>query len=269
MLFPLPLPLSASRFPLLASRFPLPASRFPFPVSRFPFPASVHLLAFETATEACSVAVFADGEVRERFDVAPRRHAELALPWAERLLAEAGIARAQLDAIVVGRGPGAFTGVRLAISLAQGIALALDRPVVPVSTLAALAMQGEGDVVAAIDARMGEVYLGAFRRGNDAVIAVAEETLAKPDAAPLPEGEGWHGVGTGFAAADGALRQRLGGRLTAVDTAALPHAADVARLAAIAFARGEGVAPERAEPAYLRHHVALTLAEQERLRAGR
>ena len=93
------------------------------------------LLAFETATEACSVALYLDGEVHERFELAPRRHAELSLPWAEALLAEAGIARTQLDAIAVGRGPGAFTGVRLAIALAQGIARAVDRPVVPVSTL--------------------------------------------------------------------------------------------------------------------------------------
>ena len=98
------------------------------------------LLAFETATEACSVAVWDDGRVLERFEIAPRRHAELALPWAEQLLAEAGVARAQLDAIAVSRGPGAFTGVRLGIALAQGIALALDRPVVATSTLAVLAM---------------------------------------------------------------------------------------------------------------------------------
>jgi len=93
------------------------------------------LLAFETATEACSVALYVDGQVTERFEIAPRRHAELSLPWAEALLAEAGVARSQLDAIALGRGPGAFTGVRLAIAIAQGIALALDRPLIPVSTL--------------------------------------------------------------------------------------------------------------------------------------
>ena len=114
------------------------------------------LLAFETATEACSVALWIDGDVRERFEIAPRRHAGLALPWADALLAEAGVAKSQLDAIAVGRGPGAFTGVRLAIAIAQGIALALDRPVVPVSTLAALAMRAPGDrILSAIDARMG------------------------------------------------------------------------------------------------------------------
>ena len=116
------------------------------------------LLAFETATEALSVAVSIDGDVRERFELAPRRHAELALPWAEQLLAEAGLAKSQLDAIAVGRGPGAFTGVRLAIALVQGMALALDRPVVAVSTLAALALraplpsEGEARVLAAYHA---------------------------------------------------------------------------------------------------------------------
>ena len=221
------------------------------------------LLAFETATEACSVAVYVDGEVCERFDLAPRRHAELALPWADEVLAEAGIAKSQLDAIAVGRGPGAFTGVRLAIAVAQGIALALDRPVLPVSTLAALAMRADGDrILASIDARMGEVYLGAFSRRGDDLVALDDEVVVKPDDATIPEGDSWHGVGTGFAAAEAALSLRLHGRLATVDAVALPHAADVARLAALAFARGEAVAAERIEPAYLRNNVALTLVEQ-------
>jgi len=225
------------------------------------------LLAFETSTEACSVAVYVDGQVHERFGIAPRRHTELALPWADEVLAEAGVARAQLDAIAVGRGPGAFTGVRLAIAIAQGIALALDRPVLPVSTLAALAMRVGGERrIAAIDARMGEVYLGAFARDGDGLVALSDEVVVKPDAAVVPDGDGWHGAGTGFAAAEGALQARLAGRLAAVDAEALPHAADVARLAAPAFARGEVLAAERVEPAYLRNDVALTLAQQRALR---
>lgn len=227
------------------------------------------LLAFETATEACSVALWIDGEVSERFEIAPRRHAELALPWAQMLLGDAGIARSQLDAIAVGRGPGAFTGVRLAIALAQGIALALDRPVVPVSTLAVLAMQAPGDrVLAAIDARMGEIYLGAFQRRLHQLIAVDAEVVAKPDEVAIPDGH-WCGVGTGFDAAAGVLRVRLEQRLQAVDATALPHAADVARLAAVAFERGDAIAPERVEPAYLRNNVALTLHQQQALRASR
>jgi tRNA threonylcarbamoyladenosine biosynthesis protein TsaB len=227
------------------------------------------LLAFETSTEACSVALWLDGALHERFELAPRRHAELALPWAEALLANAGIAKTQLDAIAVGRGPGAFTGVRLGVAIAQGIALALDRPVVPVSTLAALAWPAAGDrILAAIDARMGEVYFAAFQREGDGLRLLQPEAVAKPDEVALPEGDGWHGVGTGFAAVDGALLARLGARLAGVDAGALPHAADVAWLAVAAFARGEAVAPERLEPAYLRDNVALTLAEQQARRGS-
>lgn len=236
------------------------------------------LLAFETATEACSVALWLDGEVRERFELAPRRHAELSLPWAEQLLAEAGVRRSELDAIAISRGPGAFTGVRLAIAIAQGIALALDRPIVPVSTLAVLALRAQPlaagadalRVYAAIDARMGEVYTGAFElRGGDA-FALDEETVVAPDAAVAPgDGTDWLGVGTGFAAAHGALQQRLGARFAGIDAEALPHAADLARLAALAHARGEAVAPELVEPAYLRNNVALTIAEQVALRGER
>lgn len=236
--------------------------------------SAMRLLAFETATEACSVAVWADGQVLERFEIAPRRHAELALPWAEALLAEAGLARAQLDAIAVSRGPGAFTGVRLGIGVAQGIALALDRPVVAVSTLAALAASASGPaqaaaahdirVLAAIDARMGEVYLGRFALRAGEVAGLGPESVLRPDAVEPLEGAGWLAVGTGFAAAGGVLQARFAGALAGVDAQALPHAGAVARLAAAAFARGEAVAPERIEPAYLRDNVALTLAEQRR-----
>lgn len=243
---------------------------------------AMNLLAFELSTEACSVAVLAGGEVRERHEIAPRKHAEYALPWAEALLAEAGIAKSALDGVAVGRGPGAFTGVRLGISIAQGIALALDVPAVPVSTLRALAMRAlplgasAGDrVLAAIDARMREVYVARFRLAVDAdgafdAIADGDEAVMPPDAVSVPDGDGpWRGVGTGFGALDGVLRQRFADRLVAVDAEALPHAADVARLAAAALRRGEGIAPERLEPAYLRNAVALTLVEQQALRAAR
>jgi tRNA threonylcarbamoyladenosine biosynthesis protein TsaB len=229
------------------------------------------LLALETSTEACSVALWLEGEVRERFELAPRRHAELTLPWAEQLLAEAGIRKSQLDAIAIGRGPGAFTGVRLAIAIGQGIALALDRPMVPVSTLAALALQSKGPrVLAAIDARMGEVYAASFElRDGDAIALDGEKVSAPGSVALLDDRNDWHGVGTGFAAQEGTLAMRLRTRFTEIDAAALPHAADVARLAAQAFARGESVAPEFAEPAYLRNNVALTIAEQQALRDSR
>ena len=225
----------------------------------------MNLLALETSTEACSVALLHGDWLIERFEIAPRRHAELALPWADAVLAEAGLARTALDAIAVGRGPGAFTGVRLGLSLAQGMALALDRPLIGISTLAALALRaaaGEGeDVLAAIDARMGEVYACSYRMRGGVPIALGEEQLAPPEAVAM-DGAHWHGVGTGFAAQGGALARRLAAQACSIDAEALPHAADVARLALAAHARGEALAPERVEPAYLRNRVALTLNEQ-------
>jgi tRNA threonylcarbamoyladenosine biosynthesis protein TsaB len=231
----------------------------------------VKLLAIDTSTEACSVALWLDGELRERFEIAPRRHTELVLPWADELLAQAGLAKSQLDGIAVGRGPGAFTGVRLAVALTQGIALALDIPVVPVSTLAALAMQAApgANVLAAIDARMGEIYFGVFHRDDNDLRSLGKEWIATADDPQLSISSQWQGLGTGFAATEGRLRSSLGDALATCDPSALPHAADVARLAALAFERGEAIAADRLEPAYLRDKVALTLVEQSEARGGK
>ena len=231
------------------------------------------LLALETATEACSVALYLDGDVLERFEIAPRRHAELTLPWIDELLAHAGIAKSQLDAVACGRGPGAFTGVRLAVAMVQGLALALDRPAIGVSTLETLALpamrmldardEAIDGVLAAIDARMGEIYLADYRRdGSGAWVRHGDECVIAPSSVVLPDAEPRIGVGTGFSAENGALATGLAAQLSRVDAAALPHAVDVARLAAAAFSRGEGRAPEDIQPAYLRNKVALTLAEQ-------
>ena len=230
------------------------------------------LLAFETATEACSVALYVDGQVRERFEIAPRRHAELSLPWAEELLAEAGIARSQLDAIALGRGPGAFTGVRLAIAIAQGIALALDRPLLPVSTLQVLALRAPAEathVLSSIDARMGEVYVARQVRVDGQWQLQGAEVVCAPEAVALPDGSRWYGVGTGFGAAEGVLATRLAEQLDGVDAQALPRASDLLALAVPMFERGEGMAPELVEPAYLRNNVALTLVEQQAARAAK
>lgn len=231
------------------------------------------LLALETATEACSVALYQDGEVLERHVLAPRRHAELVLPWVEELLARAGLARSQLDAIACGRGPGSFTGVRLAVALTQGLALALDRPAIGVSTLETLALPAmraldcknaeQTGVLAAIDARMGEVYVADYRCDGAGVWQrQGAELMLAPARAELADGRRRIGVGTGFAAENAALVERLGVGLERFDAHALPHAGDVARLAALALEGGEAVAPEHLQPAYLRNKVALTLAEQ-------
>lgn len=225
---------------------------------------TTRVLAIETATEACSAALLCGGEVAERFEVAPRRHAELVLPMVERLLAEAGAGLRELDGIGVGRGPGAFTGVRIATAVVQGLALAADLPVVPVSTLAAIAQGAVRDdagprVLAAIDARMGEVYWGAFVADGDGLVeAAGEESVAPPDRVPTPPGSGrWFGAGTGWGSYHEALRRHLGDtRVGGWEDDRLPRARDVVRLAAAGLERGGAVAPERAVPVYLRDRVA-------------
>ncbi|MFT3789724.1 MAG: tRNA (adenosine(37)-N6)-threonylcarbamoyltransferase complex dimerization subunit type 1 TsaB [Rudaea sp.] len=235
----------------------------------------MNILAIDTATEACSAALAAGGAIIERSELAPRRHAELILPMIESLLAEAGIARRDLDGIAVGRGPGAFTGVRLAISVAQGLALGLGVPVVPVSSLAALAIDApdgaahrDDVILAVIDARMGEIYAGAFRRTRDMLVeAISDETVGPAEKWNLPQstlagGSRWSIVGSGWDAYRDALRARLCTPPAFADGARYPQARAVLRLAAPRFAQGGGVAPEAALPVYLRDKVALTLDEQ-------
>lgn len=226
----------------------------------------MNLLAIETATESCSVALLAGERLIQRSEIAPRRHAELLLPMCEQVLAEAGLARQALDAIAVGAGPGAFTGVRLGISAAQGLALALDLPVVPVSSLAALAMQAPtngADVLAVIDARMGEIYAGCFRRDKAGlVVPLGPESVGSADALELSVGDGWNILGTGWTAYSEALADGLPRPPVWADGERWPQAADVAVLAAPAVRTGGGVPPEHALPVYLRDKVAQTLVER-------
>lgn len=228
----------------------------------------MNLLAFETATESCSVALLAGERLFARSELAPRRHAELLLPMCDEVLAEAGLARRGLDAIAVGCGPGAFTGVRLAISAAQGIAFALGIPVVPVSSLAALALQApDGDVpiLAVVDARMGEIYAGWFRRGADGLVEpLGAETVGPAAEVPLATRVACHVVGSGWTTYREVLRSRLGVEPVWAEGDRFPQAVDIARLALPRV--GDAVAPEQALPVYLRDKVALTLDEQQRAR---
>ncbi|RUL71410.1 tRNA (adenosine(37)-N6)-threonylcarbamoyltransferase complex dimerization subunit type 1 TsaB [Dyella choica] len=232
----------------------------------------MNLLAIETATEACSVALVHGETVIARTELAPRRHAERVLPMADELLAEAGIGKHALDAIAVGRGPGAFTGVRLAVSLAQGMAMALDRPVVPVSSLAALALEAPEDdaaILAVIDARMGEIYAASYQRdGEGGLIALDEERVCMPDALVLPPADAWNVAGTGWATYREALLARLGVEPRSADGNCYPQARHVATLAVREFNAGRALAPEQALPVYLRDKVALTLAEQGKVRGS-
>ncbi|UXI67516.1 tRNA (adenosine(37)-N6)-threonylcarbamoyltransferase complex dimerization subunit type 1 TsaB [Tahibacter amnicola] len=232
----------------------------------------MNLIAIETSTECCSVALSYNGRVIERSELAPRRHAELVLPMADSLLAEAGLSRRQLDAVAVGRGPGAFTGVRLAVSVAQGMALGLGLPVVPISSLAALALDAPDDgnpVLAVIDARMGEVYAGAFRHVDGSVVAWGDESVGPADQLVVPPAARWNVIGSGWTSYSAALAPRLAAEPAWVDGSRHPQARAVARLAVAEFGAGHAVAPELALPVYLRDKVALTLTEQREARGNR
>lgn len=225
------------------------------------------LIAIETSTESCSAALLHDGAIIERSELAPRRHAELILPMIESLLLEAGVLRRQLEAIAVGRGPGAFTGVRLAISVAQGLALGLDIPVLPVSSLAALAQDApagiEAPILAVIDARMGEIYAGTFARdAHGMAMPIGSESVGPANRLMLPNRKQWSIVGTGWDAYRDAIAARLPAQPVFADGIRYPQARSVAILAAPQFAAGRGIAPEFALPVYLRDKVALTLEEQ-------
>ncbi|MBV2091180.1 MAG: tRNA (adenosine(37)-N6)-threonylcarbamoyltransferase complex dimerization subunit type 1 TsaB [Candidatus Thiodiazotropha sp. (ex Ctena orbiculata)] len=220
------------------------------------------LLAIETATEACSAALLIDDRIELRYEIKPRGHSELILGMMDALLAEADLSANQLDAMAFGRGPGSFTGVRIATGVIQGAAFAADLPVVPVSTLAALAQrayrqQGEPNLLTAFDARMGELYWAGYRiDSNEIVRLVMDEQVANAQQVHLPLDEEWYGVGSGWGVYGPELGERLGESLLGYKADLYCSARDVATLAAADFEAGLAVPAERALPVYLRNEVA-------------
>ena len=222
----------------------------------------MRLLAFETATRHLSVALWQDGELIERAEDVPNGGSERLLPWVHELLAEAGLVLAQIDGIAFGAGPGGFTGLRLACGVAQGLAYGLDLPVMPVSTLEALALaSGESDVWACLDARMNEVYSAAYRVEGETVIQLMAPVCVPPAVAPAPTFAGGWGVGDGFASY-GQLLLEQKPDLKGLRAGVFPTAAAVARLAAPAFSCGAALQAALAQPIYVRDKVALTTVER-------
>lgn len=227
------------------------------------------ILALDAATEACSAALYHDGEVEQRYVVAPREHARLLLPMTQALLDCAGWRLQQLDAIAFGRGPGAFTGLRIAAGITQGLAFAADLPVVAVSDLAALAAGatracGAQRILALADARMGEVYWCPFDAtgADQAPIALAEERVQAPGLVQLEDdGSAWMPAGNGWRAYPTEL-QTLAARLAGAPVIVHPAAEDIARLAVSKLNRGELLAPEQALPCYVRDQVARKPGQQ-------
>ncbi|WON78385.1 tRNA (adenosine(37)-N6)-threonylcarbamoyltransferase complex dimerization subunit type 1 TsaB [Serratia sp. UGAL515B_01] len=223
---------------------------------------SARILAIDTATEACSVALWNQGETHVLFELCPREHTQRILPLVQQVLAESELTLSQLDALAFGRGPGSFTGVRIGIGIAQGLALGANLPMLGISTLQTMAqgawrMNGAQRVLAAIDARMGEVYWGQFERQADGYWLESEaEAVLSPlqalERANRLQGS-WAYVGTGWQTYPDLV---TGSSLNVTDgKMLLPHAEDMLPLALRAWQQGLAVSVENAEPSYLRNEV--------------
>ncbi|MEM7192433.1 MAG: tRNA (adenosine(37)-N6)-threonylcarbamoyltransferase complex dimerization subunit type 1 TsaB [Pseudomonadota bacterium] len=227
------------------------------------------LLAFDTSNDTCSCCLYLEGAMHVRSEVVPRKHAELLLEMVVSLLAEGGAQLSELDALAFGRGPGSFTGLRIASGVAQGLAHGQNLPVVPVSSLRALAEGGRRQfgwthAHCLFDARMGEVYAGSFAvDATGLMAAVTEERVCPPEDLALETGPQWHGAGAGWTAYAELLGDRFGLRPDEQARTLDPQAHDVAMLAVADHAAGLAVRAAEAVPVYLRNKVALTRAERE------
>ncbi|MFM5410348.1 tRNA (adenosine(37)-N6)-threonylcarbamoyltransferase complex dimerization subunit type 1 TsaB [Aeromonas veronii] len=219
------------------------------------------ILAVDTATEACSAALLVGDKLFSRWEEAPRDHTRKILPMVQAVLEDAGISLSDLDAIAFGRGPGSFTGVRIGISVAQGLAFGAGVPLIGISTLAAMAqgayrLDGAQQVLTAIDARMNEVYFGRYELIDGRMQLVGDEVVSDPVA--LVDARGKLAgrvtcVGTGFETY-GETLSGLADEL-AVSQVRFPAAEDMLPLARAAWLAGEAVPVEQATPVYLRDKV--------------
>jgi len=223
----------------------------------------MRLLALETSTEFCSVALWQEGAIVERCEQVGQKHSELLMEMLDGVLREANITLAQLEGIAFGAGPGSFTGVRIACGVAQGLALGADLPVVGICTLEALAQaSGYEKVIATLDARMAEVYHAAYEKRDGNWVTVHQPGLCLPKDAKPVDGTGWFGVGSGFAVHGAALGERYAGNLAGIDAQAVPQASAIAQLASKLFMTGQGMDAALAMPLYLRDKVALKTSER-------
>lgn len=227
----------------------------------------MNILAIDTSTEACSAALLVNGKISDHHQIAPRHHADLILGMCDALLDDAGATLKELDALAFGRGPGAFTGVRIATGVIQGIAFAHQLPVVPVSSLAAMAFAAWQEkavthIMTAIDARMDEVYWACYTCSDQGVQEVVTEQVCRPENIILPENGTWSGLGTGWDTYQHVLTERAGELIGEIDGRVFPDAKAMVQLAAIAYQQGKTISAPEALPVYLRDNVAKKKAQQ-------
>jgi len=237
------------------------------------------ILALDTSTDACSVALLVDGEVQEDFRIAPRRHTQLLLPMVETMMSAAGLSFTQLDAIAFGRGPGSFAGIRIATGAAQGLALAVDIPLIPVSTLQAMAVDAASRsanirstgirsknsvFVAALDARMNEIYWSALQVSDDFTLTeLLPEQVSSPQTLILPPDlEGWEAIGSGWCYLD-QMEPVIRDQVVSAALDLYPRAGAMLKLAQRALANGQVIQADDATPVYLRDDVAWKKKDQQ------
>ncbi|MBE9609660.1 tRNA (adenosine(37)-N6)-threonylcarbamoyltransferase complex dimerization subunit type 1 TsaB [Chitinilyticum piscinae] len=221
-------------------------------------------LALDTATDYLSLAVSTPSGIVCHGEMVGQKHAELTLPRLQDLLTATGTELADLEGIAFASGPGSFTGLRIGCGIVQGLAFTLGIPVLGISTLEALAQaSGQERVITCLDARMQQVYAAAYVRSESGWVSVCEPVVCNPEAAPVPDGSGWHACGSGFAVFPEALQARFAAQATAFDAALRPSAAQLLELAMPRFAAGHGLPAAQAELVYLRDKVALKTAERQ------
>jgi len=228
---------------------------------------SRNYLALDTSTESCSVALLYDGKTSSHRFLNTHEHAKLLLPMVQELLSTAGATMNDVNGVAFARGPGSFTGLRIAASAAQGLAYARELPIIAVSSLAAVAQGAKRELgikhaAVAMDARMGQVYWGCYDCSQSVAALVGEESVCDPQAIALPEGNQWVGIGTGWDEHEETLESVSASTVHRHMGSRRPEAQDVLRLALPGFASGNTLTVEQALPVYLRDKVAKTTAER-------
>ncbi len=219
----------------------------------------MNIIAFDTSTEYCSLALWRDKEIYHKEILAGQRHSELLLPMLQEILTENNLELKQIDGYAFGAGPGSFTGIRIACGIAQGLAYATECPIAGINTLEALAQRiNKEKVVVALDARMGEIYHAAYeKKDTDTWQTVCKTTVCSPNHAPPLAGTNWTGCGSGFDLYQKELSQHYNGHISRINYGLYPHAREIAELAARKFSKKLGTNPALATPIYVRNKVAL------------
>ncbi len=227
----------------------------------------MNILALDTCTEVCSAALTINGQLHTLNEPTQRGHSDLILGMFDTLFEQSNSTIADVQAVAFGRGPGSFTGVRVGVGVAQGVAFARDIPVIPISTLSAVAQhaieQENAEFIAvAMDARMGEVYAAHFENKNGLAVLLDEEQVCPPEHFKPLNNNTWFAAGTGWREFESTLNAQFIDNLAGSNHTLLPNAASIIKLAEAAAERGQLIPAEQALPVYLRNNVAKKKGEQ-------